>query len=164
MPHPPDHSSPSPSKPGICPAYPGSHPACLRAQALETLLQQLRTPAPGESQLQLLQASRLYFPSHPNGRDYLSILLPTWFQFLATLPTLKIFSVPGYAVEWKVWAEGSFPNIHVPFLWQRLERNGPHSLQTADRKQSDTTKVEQSSLNGRMFFCQNQEHFLPIPE
>lgn len=128
-PQPPEHSSPSPSNPGICPAQPGSHPACLRTQALETLLQELRTPDPGEAQLQLLQASRLYFPSHPEGRGYLSLLLPPLFQFLDTLPTLKIFPVPGYAVEWEVWAEGSFPNIHVPFLWQRLERSGPCSLQ-----------------------------------
>lgn len=85
-PQPPDHISCSSPKPGICPAHPGCHPACPSTRALESPLQQLRTPVLGSHSSQLFQASRLYFPSDPEGREHLSILLPTLFQFLATLP------------------------------------------------------------------------------
>lgn len=121
------------------------HPNLASAQPIQAPTLPIQHPSPEDSPAtaelflasdssQLLQQAQFISPVIPTEGNIFPFAAHLISVFSHPAYSVKIVPLPGHAVEWEVRAEGSFPKIHVLFSWQRLEKNGSHSLQPADRK------------------------------
>lgn len=139
-------------------------PSCPGTQALETLLQHLRAPVPGESQLPATPGKQNLFPQWSWGQGTSFHFAADLFQFLATLPHSKDFPYIRICCGGRGVSRGLLPQHPCSISETEVRKEWFTFPATGWQEAVKHHKGRTQQLKWKGVFCQNQEHFLHIPE